>query len=291
MAAKPQRANARESVVGEIRIRPDEYEEMLRLIKDVTGIHLAAGKQSMIQRRLNHRLKALGLSSFTEYCKIIRSGDSVEIEQLSNAVTTNLTAFFREAHHFDMLADDVFPKLISAARERGESVRIWCAGCSTGEEPYSVAMVLGEMESATAGVDIKILATDLDSDALSHGEAGIYTTDRVKHLAEERLQQWFVRGTGANSGLVRIKPQLKEMISFKPLNLMYTWPMSGSFDIVFCRNVIIYFDKDTQTKLLERFSRIMRTESFLFLGHSESLMNITDRFTLLGRSVYTLAAA
>ncbi len=288
MSVHPQHARSNDGVLGQIEIYQGEYNDLQRLVKDVTGIHLAKDRRSMVQRRLGGRLKANNVSSFAEYCDIIRSGDAVETEHFINAVTTNLTAFFREAHHFDMLKDDMFPKLIASAKRSGEAIRIWCAGCSTGEEPYSVAMVLAEMASCTTGVDVRILATDLDSDVLVQCKSGIYTTERVEHMPEERLHRWFSPGRGANAGFVRIKSQLQEMVAFKQLNLMHTWPMSKPFDIVFCRNVIIYFDDDTQKKMAERFSRVMKPDSYLFLGHSENIMSITDRFTLLGRSVYAL---
>ena len=269
-----------------IGLSTHEYDQLLVLVKEKTGIHLGPDKHTMIRRRLSVRLRERGIKSYADYCDLIRSGDKDELEHFSNAVTTNLTAFFREAHHFDLLAKDILPRLVSCARNTGNKIRIWCAGCSTGEEPYSVAILIQELAVSTEGLDIKVLGTDIDTTALDQCRRGIYAEERVAAMSEERLKRWFSRGKGANEGFVKVSQALKELVAFRPLNLMHSWPMSGAFDLILCRNVIIYFDKKTQETLADRFANVLKPGGHLFLGHSESLLNVTDRFSLLGQSVY-----
>jgi len=264
----------------------EEYDELVRLIKEKTGIHMSCDKHSLLQRRLAGRLQALGVASFGEYCVAVRASGSTELEHFINAVTTNLTAFFRESHHFEYLAGELLPQLVAAARRSDKKIRLWCAGCSTGEEPYSIAMLVNEMSPQAHDVDIKILATDLDSSVVAHCMAGVYAQETVAKIPAERLQRWFSRGKGKNQGYVRISPQLQEMIAFRQFNLLQTWPMSDAFDVIFCRNVIIYFDKATQSALVGRFAEILNPDGYLFLGHSESLLDLTDSFSLLGKSIY-----
>ncbi len=283
--AEPQ-LDAQQSPTEGLRLGDSEYRQLRELILEITGIQLADNKQAMMRRRLSRRLQELGLDSFSEYCELLRSGDPAEREQFANAVTTNLTAFFRENHHFEYLANSLLPQLFEEAHRTGKKIRIWSAGCSTGEEPYSIAMLINELCPAPRSVDIRILATDLDSNALAHCKAGVYSLDRVEKIPAERLRRWFSRGKGRNEGLVRVKPELRELISFQRLNLMSAWPMKGPFDIIFCRNVIIYFDKPTQKQLIERYADILDCGGHLFVGHSESLMNMTERFTLLGKTIY-----
>ena len=289
MSTAEQRIDAPESTDGGLPLGDKEYQQLRELIFEITGIQLADNKQAMMRRRLSMRLQELGLSSFSEYCELLRSGDPAEREQFANAVTTNLTAFFRENHHFEYLENSLLPELFEQAHRTGNKVRIWSAGCSTGEEPYSIAMLIGELCPSPRSIDVRILATDLDSNALAHCKAGIYSLDRVEKIPAERLRRWFSRGTGSNDGFVRVKPELTELISFKRLNLMSSWPMKGLFDVIFCRNVIIYFDKATQKQLVERYADILSPDGHLFLGHSESLMNMTERFTLLGKTIYRKA--
>ncbi|HHQ14253.1 MAG TPA: chemotaxis protein CheR [Chromatiales bacterium] len=289
MNTAEQQIDEPESADGGLPLDDKEYQELRELILEITGIQLADNKQAMMRRRLSRRLQELGLDNFSEYCEFLRSGNPDEREQFANAVTTNLTAFFRENHHFEYLASSLLPELIEEAHRTGKKIRIWSAGCSTGEEPYSIAMLINELCPAPRSVDIKILATDLDSSALAHCKAGVYSLDRVEKIPAERLRRWFSRGTGRNEGLVRIRPELRELISFRRLNLMSGWPMKGPFDVIFCRNVIIYFDKATQKRLIERYADILRPGGHLFIGHSESLLNMTERFTLLGKTIYKKA--
>lgn len=263
-----------------------DFQRIRQIINQIAGISLADSKRELVYSRLSRRLRQLGLRRFEEYCQLLEAGDNdAELGEFVNALTTNLTSFFRESHHFEFLAEDLIPRLLRERNFSRRRIRIWSAGCSTGEEPYSIAMVLREMLPAV-GWDVKILATDLDSNVLATAERGVYEWNRVRDLPEARLRRWFLKGRGSQAGMVRIAPALREMITFRRLNLMEDWPMSGSFDIVFCRNVVIYFDKPTQRVLFERFADILIEQGHLFVGHSESLFKVTERFVPLGKTIY-----
>lgn len=263
-----------------------DFQHVRQIINRIAGISLADGKRELVYSRLSRRLRYLGLSRFEDYCQLLETDESnAELGEFVNALTTNLTSFFRESHHFDFLAKELLPALIRERNASDRRIRIWSAGCSTGEEPYSIAMVLRET-LPTAGWDVKILATDLDSNVLATAERGVYEESRVKDISEIRLRRWFQKGRGEQSGLVRVVPMLRELITFRRLNLMEDWPMRGPFDIVFCRNVVIYFDKPTQRVLFERFADQLIDQGYLFVGHSESLFKVTDRFVPLGKTIY-----
>ncbi|KKM97282.1 hypothetical protein LCGC14_1169600, partial [marine sediment metagenome] len=200
-------------------------------------------------------------------------------------ITTNLTAFFREKHHFEFLKNTVIPQLVKLKGNK-KHLRIWSAGCSTGEEPYSIAIALKEALPDFDDWDVKILATDLDANVVAHGKAGIYRSDRIDGLDEKRIKRWFRRGTGNNAELVKISPELQKMITFKRLNLLQEWPMSRPFDLMFCRNVVIYFDKNTQRILFDRYADILADDAYLFIGHSETLFKVSTRFDSLGQTIY-----
>lgn len=270
----------------EFRFTKRDFDRIRALVRQHTGIALSDAKRDMVYSRLARRLRRLGFESFEPYCTLLEKGDSEELVQLVNAITTNLTAFFREAHHFDYLAATVLPRLWQdkAASRR---LRIWSAGCSTGEEAYSIAMVVKETLPPARVWDVKILATDIDSDVLAVAQRGVYKEERVHGLSHPRLQRWFRRGAGTNAGLVRVVPELQELITFRQLNLMHEWPMRGSFDIIFCRNVVIYFAKATQQQLFERFADLLDgTHGYLFVGHSETLYNLSERFELIHKTTY-----
>lgn len=199
-----------------------------------------------------------------------------------NAITTNLTGFFREPHHFAALKDEVLPELLRApAQER--RLRIWSAGCSSGEEPYSIAMTLKRALPTAQNWDALVLATDIDTNMIATCRAGVYDPDRVEPVPAD-LRRRFVIGAGADT--VEMAPALRQMIRFRPLNLLEPWPMRGKFDVIFCRNVVIYFDKDTQHTLFDRYADILKPDGWLFIGHSESLFRVSDRFRHLGRTMY-----
>lgn len=271
----------------EFEFADQDFQRIRRIINEIAGISLAEGKRELVYSRLSRRLRQLGLRRFDEYCRLLETGgeDNPELGEFVNALTTNLTSFFRESHHFDFLGKELLPTLIRERSLSNRRIRIWSAGCSTGEEPYSIAMVVRETLPAV-GWDVKILATDLDSNVLATADRGVYDANRVKDLSEVRLRRWFQRGRDAQSGQVRVAPELRDLIVFRRLNLMLDWPMSGPFDVVFCRNVVIYFDKPTQRVLFERFADLLAERGHLFVGHSESLFKVTDRFVPLGKTIY-----
>lgn len=271
---------------GEFEFSDQDFQRVRRIINEAAGISLADSKRELVYSRLARRLRQCGLQRFEDYCNLLETGnDEVELREFINALTTNLTSFFREAHHFEFLANDLLPALVRARGFGNRRIRIWSAGCSTGEEPYSIAMVIRETLPAT-GWDVKILATDLDSNVLATAERGVYEWNRVKDLSEPRLRRWFQQGRNAQSGWVRTAPALRDLITFRQLNLMADWPMRGPFDLIFCRNVVIYFDKPTQRVLFERFADLLVEQGHLFVGHSESLFKVTERFAPLGKTIY-----
>jgi chemotaxis protein methyltransferase CheR len=250
------------------------------------GISMSESKRELVYSRLSRRLRQLGISSFDRYCSIVEAGDSNEVTQFVNAITTNLTAFFREPHHFEYLAGKVLPELMER-KSSARKLRIWSAGCSTGEEPYSIAIVVRDFFKDRRGWDVKILATDIDSNVLDVAQKGIYREDGTRCMLSHVLQSSFQKGTGANESFVKVAAELKEMISFRQLNLMDGWPMRNPFDVIFCRNVVIYFSKPNQKVLFDRFANALCPCGFLFVGHSESLFNVSNRFELIGKTVYS----
>ena len=254
-------------------------------VKEHTGINLSEAKKNMVYSRLSRRLRQLNMTSFSAYWDRVTAAGSDEQGDFINAITTNLTAFFRENHHFEFLSDTLLPKLVKD-NQHTRKLRIWSAGCSTGEEPYSIAMTLLENVPDAAKWDIKILATDLDTNVLAHAQAGIYDAERVRSLPDSRKKRWFKRGSGANAGSVRASNELRNLINFRQLNLMGQWPMKGPFDFMFCRNVVIYFDKPTQKVLFDRYAGMLVEDGHIFLGHSETLYKVTDRYELLGKTIY-----
>jgi chemotaxis protein methyltransferase CheR len=262
-----------------------QFNRIRQLVREYTGISLSDAKRQLVYGRLARRLRALKLESFADYVELLERDIESELEEFTNAITTNLTSFFREPHHFEYLASDVLPQVVK--RDNGHRrVRIWCCAASTGEEPYSIAMVLREAQELLNGFDVKLLATDLDSAVLAHGAAGIYQADRFKSVAGARMSRFFRKGMGEHAGQYRAQEELRKLITFKQLNLMHEWPMRGPFDAIFCRNVIIYFDKETQRVLFERMAAMQRPGDMLFLGHSESLYRVSDKYELVGRTVY-----
>ena len=260
-----------------------DFERVRGLIYKRAGIALAESKQEMVYSRLARRLRATGITSFGRYLDDLEQGKSdTEWEAFTNALTTNLTSFFREAHHFPLLAEHV-------AKLRGQGqIEVWCAASSTGEEPYSIAITLCEV-FGTLTPPAHIIATDIDTNVLNTASNGTYPLDRVEKMPIERAKKFFLRGRGANDGMVRVRPELRKMITFKQLNLLSdSWPVTGPFDAIFCRNVMIYFDKPTQGKILSRFAPLMKPEALLFAGHSENFLYVTDAFKLRGKTVYEL---
>jgi chemotaxis protein methyltransferase CheR len=262
----------------------DEEFEMLRgVVYRETGIKLSDLKRSLLQSRLLRRLRSLGLHEFSVYIEYLRDNYNDEIINFINAITTNKTEFFRENQHFDYLTDIVFAEIKKTKKNR---IRIWSAGCSTGEEAYSIAITASEYFNNQIP-DLKILATDIDTQVLEKGYSGIYSFDQISGIHSNLIKKYFAKGKDENEGVFKIKDSLKNLIVFKRLNLLdQMYPMKGKFDIIFCRNVVIYFDKATQKKLFERFYDYLSDDGYLFVGHSENLSGITDKFRHLGKTVY-----
>lgn len=268
----------------EFKFSVHDFNELRHLIKELVGIDLGEGKADMVYGRLSRRLKVLGLRSFDEYIQMLKSDmEGEEISHFVNQMTTNLTSFFREMHHFEYLQQTLLPRLMNS-NAASHKIRIWSAGCSSGEEPYSIAMIVAE--TVPANWDVKILATDMDSNMIDTAQAGIYEADRITGIDEERIRRWFMRGTGHNEGRVRVRQRLRDMITFKRLNLMQQWPMKGPFDLIFCRNVIIYFDNETKAALIDRYVDLLPEQGTLFVGHSETLFGVTRRLKLVGKTIY-----
>jgi chemotaxis protein methyltransferase CheR len=277
------RANAK-SVDQEFAFSAADFERVRELIYQRAGISLHAGKQAMVYSRLSRRLRETTHTSFASYLQWLQantgpSGES-EWQEFINCLTTNLTSFFREDHHFQALVDDL------RARQ-GRALRIWCSAASTGEEPYSIAMTVAETLGASANV--RIVASDIDTKVLTTAGRGVYDAD-ARGLSPERLQRHFLRGKGGNAGFIRVKPELAKMIEFKPFNLMgKSWAMGDPFDIIFCRNVMIYFDAATQRQVLQRMHGVLRPDGLLYVGHSENFTDARDLFHLRGKTIYQRA--
>ncbi|MDB5747627.1 MAG: chemotaxis protein CheR [Massilia sp.] len=276
--------------VKEFDFRRADFERVRALIYRRAGISLADSKQEMVYSRLARRLRATGIQSFATYLDDLEAGRmKEEWESFTNALTTNLTSFFREAHHFPLLAEHV---LAARARENAP-LTIWCSASSTGEEPYSIAMTLCEaFDSLTPPV--RVIATDIDTNVLATASEGMYGIERVEKMAPERLKRFFLRGKGRHEGMVRVRPELRQLVSFRQLNLLAdNWALSGQsgaeFDAIFCRNVMIYFDKETQRKILARFVPLMKPHALLFAGHSENFLYVSSSLRLRGKTVYELS--
>jgi chemotaxis protein methyltransferase CheR len=265
----------------EFSFNSQDFDRVRALIYQKAGISLADSKQEMVYSRLARRLRVTGINSFSAYLdQLEKSNSESEWEAFTNALTTNLTSFFREEHHFPILADHV--------RGKRESISIWCSASSTGEEPYSIAMTLCETFDSLKP-PVQIVATDIDTNVLNVAARGVYNIDRVEKLSAERTKRFFLKGKGAQDGLVLVRPELRNLITFKQLNLLAdTWPVHGPFDAIFCRNVMIYFDKPTQAKILQRFAPLMKADALLFAGHSENFSYVSDQYKLRGKTVYEL---
>ncbi len=276
MAKKEQQDEGRE-----FDFTANDFARVRKLIYEHAGISLSEAKSDMVYSRVGRRLRTLGYASFKEYLdNLERAGNADEWEAFTNALTTNLTSFFREEHHFPILAEH----LVTLKKP----IRIWCSAASTGEEPYTIAMTACEA-FGTMKPPVEIIATDIDTNVLATASRGVYPYERVSKLSDERRKHFFQRGTGAHEGSVRVRNELKSLITFHQLNLLEdTWPLKESFDAIFCRNVMIYFDKPTQSKILSRFVPLMKSHALLFAGHSENFLYVSDAFHLRGKTVYDL---
>lgn len=261
-----------------------DFDWVRRKIKTASGIDLGDGKQDLVYGRMSRRLRALGLSSFKAYRELLDGPDGQrELVEFVNVLTTNVTAFFRERHHFDRLGTEV----IAWLRGRGQRVRGWSAGCSSGEEPYSIAMTLLDgLGVERSSWDVRILATDLDTSMVEQGAAGVYPIERLEGVPVPLRQRYFYRGRGRKSGYARVKPPVADLVRFRQLNLMERWPMRGPFDFIFCRNVMIYFDRPTRESLVRRYAERLAPGGYLFIGHSESVEDALDLLVPIGQTTY-----
>jgi chemotaxis protein methyltransferase CheR len=266
----------------EFEFSPRDFDEIRKLIYDHAGIALTEAKEDMVYSRLARRLRATGLRSFQAYLGLLRAGNGAEWEAFVNSLTTNLTDFFREAHHFQVLKD-----FLKTRRER--PITIWCSASSTGEEPYSIAMTAVETFGGF-NAPVQVIASDLDTNVLKKGLEGVYPLERINKLSDAQRSQFFVKGSGDREGLAKVKPELAAMVKFFRLNLLdATWPVRSVQDAIFCRNVMIYFDKPTQYAILKRMKPLLKPDGLLFIGHSEALYHATDLFKLRGQTVYAHA--
>jgi chemotaxis protein methyltransferase CheR len=276
-------AAADTALLREYELSDDDFQRIRGLVRARLGIALAESKRELVYGRLSRRLRALKLQNFTRYLQRIESGDEEELQHFCNAITTHLTSFFREVHHFEFLAQRLLPAL---ERSNGNTrrMRFWSAGCSTGEEPYSIAMVLLENMCHLRGWDIRILATDIDTNVLSHARAGLYSAERVQKVGQSRVLRWFEPAQDARH--FQVREELKRLVCFKPLNLMDDWPMTGPIDAIFCRNVVIYFDRETQRQIVTRMAALQRPGDHLILGHSESLLQVSSQYQLVRDTIH-----
>ncbi len=265
----------------EFNFTEQDFSRVCTLIYQHAGISLSDAKADMVYSRIGRRLRAGGFNTFSSYLNSLEeNNDPNEWEAFTNALTTNLTSFFREGHHFPILEEHL--------RTLKGPIRIWCSAASTGEEPYTLAMTACEAFGSLTP-PVEIIATDIDTNVLKTASQGIYDADRVKGLSEKRKKDFLMKGTGKNAGSIRVKDALRKLITFKQLNLLdKQWTLGEPFDVMFCRNVMIYFDKPTQSEILKRFTPLMKSHALLFAGHSENFLYVSDQLQLLGKTVYKL---
>jgi chemotaxis protein methyltransferase CheR len=267
-------------VFAECELTPTQFTRITTLLYDHAGIRMREGKEGLVRARLAKRLRKLGLPDFDAYLEFVESEpDRREFAEMIDALTTNKTSFLREATHFDFLRDQVFPTFSG-------SIRIWSAGCSSGEEPYTLAMLLNETFDAPALRDARILATDISHRVLATAKAGQYPVDVMSDVPAAWLQRYWTRKRDGARDVYEAQPALKKLVHFAKLNLMEKWPMQGPFDAILCRNVMIYFDKGTQQRLVERYHALLKPGGHLFVGHSESLTGLAHRFRYVQPAVY-----
>jgi chemotaxis protein methyltransferase CheR len=270
---------------GGAPLYPDEFQTIAAAMQQDAGIHLSPEKASLVQSRLSKRLRALGLKNYKDYCKLIQSPDgAAERKEMLLSLTTNVTHFFREDHHFKHLEEEILPPLLENAKKGGK-VRIWSAGCSNGQEPYSIAMTILKSLPNAGNYDVKILATDIDTRMIQHGRQGTYNSNIMENVPQTMRERYFETAT---DGSATARQELKDMITFRPLNLnASSWPMKGKFQVVFCRNVVIYFNAETQKSVWTHFSRYLEDGAHLYIGHSERMSGpALANFSVAGITTY-----
>jgi chemotaxis protein methyltransferase CheR len=256
-----------------------DFDRVQDLIYRRAGISLHDGKHAMVYSRLSRRLRDTGHNSFKEYLSWLESTDGAEWQEFVNALTTNLTSFFREQHHFQIFAEHL------KSKPANHAWKVWCSAASTGEEPYSIVMTA--LDVLGSRPNFSLMASDIDSKVLATAANGVYKAESLKGVSASQTQAYFMRGKGSNHGMVRVKPELKQLIEFLIVNLIKDdWPFRDVFDVVFCRNVMIYFDAQTQRRVLERIHRVMKPGGVLFVGHAENFSDSRDLFVLKGKTAY-----
>jgi len=256
-------------VTGEFAFSTADFRKIASLVKAEAGIDLPESKATLVYSRLAKRLRARGIATFAEYCDEVRSSDE-ERSAMVTALTTNVTRFFREAHHFEHLRTNIIEPLADKAR-RGGRIRLWSAACSSGQEPYSMALTVISAIPEAASLDIRILATDLNPNVVAHGKRGIYPKEELADVPSGMRAKWFAPVAGDGRGAMQIADDLRSLVSFRELNLMGSWPFAGPFDAIFCRNVVIYFDRETQATIWNRLARMLPDKGALYIGHSERI--------------------
>jgi chemotaxis protein methyltransferase CheR len=267
----------------EYAITDEEFERFRSLVYEESGISLSDGKKSLLVARLSKRLRALGLANFRDYYqKVSEAPDGDEFTQMLDCISTNKTDFFREPQHFEFLRDRILPTLDSLKR-----IRIWSSACSSGEEPYTIAMTVRDGVATPLQWDAKILASDLSTRVLAHAASGVYEEERVRELPPETIRRHFLKGRGGQAGMIKVKPHLSDMVRFRRINLMDEhYPIKAPLDVIFCRNVMIYFDRPTQQRLVNKFHRYLNPGGHLFIGHSESLQWVEHPFLAVAPTIY-----
>lgn len=255
-------------VTGEFAFSDTNFREIARIAKDEAGIDLPQSKATLVYSRLAKRLRALGITTFSDYCATVRENDE-ERNSMIAALTTNVTRFFREPHHFEHLRNEIIAPLAHAARQ-GKRVRLWSAACSTGQEPYSMALTVLSVIPEAASLDIRILATDLNPHVVARGREACYEKEELREVPANLRSRWFEPvPRGRDGATMRVSEDARSLVSFRELNLMGSWPFNGPFDAIFCRNVVIYFDRETQGAIWTRLARLLRNDGALYIGHSE----------------------
>jgi chemotaxis protein methyltransferase CheR len=271
-----------DSIEREFQFHLSDFKRVRELIYEHAGIVLADSKQQLVYSRLSRRLRVLGIRTFKDYLDGLEEGRLDDWQNFVNALTTNLTSFFREPHHFPILAEHF------RRGTAGQQQRVWCSAASTGEEAYSIAIT--GIEALGARPALEVVATDIDTHCLEQAAQGVFPMERVEKLSRDRLSRFFLRGSGIRTGQVRLRPEVQKLVEFQQLNLLSErYPFEAKFDAIFCRNVMIYFDKPTQLQILERFAPLLVADGLLFCGHSENFTSARTMFRLRGKTVYELA--
>jgi chemotaxis protein methyltransferase CheR len=281
----------RQIVEGEFLFTEADFQNIAKMLHDDAGIHIPEAKATLVYSRLAKRLRSLGLSSFRDYCAILTEDGgrgAGERQQMLAALTTNVTRFFREPHHFEHLKTKVLPPLLAAARTGGR-VRIWSAACSTGPEPYSIALTILSAMPDAAKYDVRILATDIDPNVVAEGKRGVYRNDAAEPIPQDLLTRWMQRANLDGELAWSAGEDMRKLVSFRELNLIGQWPMKGPFDAIFCRNVVIYFEEETQSRVWARFKPLLTPGGRLYIGHSERLSGpVASAFVSDGLTTYRL---